>query len=386
MAARQRSYLDYNASAPVRPEVAAAVAAALQVPGNPSSVHAEGRAARALVERAREQVAALLGGKPSQIAFTSSGSEAAALVLRPGLAASGRSPAERLLMSSVEHPCVLEGHGFGTGGAERIPVSSDGVVDLEWLSRRLPQDAGGYLVSIQAANNETGVLQPVAAAADLVRSRGGLIHTDAVQVAGRLPLSIVDFDAITLSAHKMGGPKGVGALVLGEGVVLGSALLRGGGQERGRRAGTENVAGIVGFGVAAEMASAAASSEAIRLVALREEVEGHLRRLVSTIHIFGGQADRLPNTVAFSVPGLRAETLLIAFDLEGVALSSGAACSSGKVRRSHVLEACGTPADLADGAIRVSLGWNSTLEDVFRFADACEKVLSSLYKRQASAA
>ncbi|WP_046865285.1 cysteine desulfurase family protein [Microvirga massiliensis] len=384
MAARQRSYLDYNASAPVRPEAAAAMSAALALPGNPSSVHAEGRAARALVEQAREQVARLVGAKPSQVVFTSSGSEAAALALRPGLAAGGRASTERLLMSAVEHPCVLDGHGFGE--AERIPVDSDGVVNLDWLSERLDQDASGLLVSIQAANNETGVLQPVAAAADLVRGHGGVIHTDAVQVAGRLPLSIGDFDAITFSAHKIGGPKGVGALVLGDGVVPPSALLRGGGQERGRRAGTENVAGIAGFGAAAEAANAESVGEASRLLALRKEVEAHLRRLVPDVHIFGVRAERLPNTVAFSAPGLKAETLLIAFDLEGVALSSGAACSSGKVRRSHVLEACGVSAGLADGAIRVSLGWNSTQEDVSWFAGACERVFSSLYKRQASAA
>jgi cysteine desulfurase len=383
----ERSYLDYNASTPLRPEVATAMAAAFGAVGNPSSVHAEGRAARALVETARERVAALIGAKPSRVIFTGSGTEAAATVLGPGLARDGAAPAQHLLMGATEHPCVLEGHRFARNSVERIPVDGNGIVDLAWLCDRLDRSSNvGVVVSVQAANNETGVIQPVSEIVDAVRRRGGLVHSDAVQAAGRLALDTRGLDAVTLSGHKLGGPKGVGAVVLGEGVQLGEAVLRGGGQERGRRAGTENVAGIVGFGAAAVLARDNLEREAQRLWSLRSEIEDCLRRIAPGVVIFGEEVERLPNTVAFAVPGLKAETALIAFDLEGVALSSGAACSSGKVRRSHVLEASGVAPALAEGALRISLGWDTTQKDVFRFAGACERVVSILYKGRASAA
>jgi cysteine desulfurase len=390
MSDRARSYLDHNATAPIRPEVAEAVALASRLAGNPSSVHAEGRAARAAVEAARDKVARLVGAEPRNIIFTSGGTEAANAVLSPGLRRRSEGSPVRLLVGAGEHPCVLDGHRFAAEAVAPIPLDEDGVVDLGWLEARLGRAAGeGALVSVQTANNETGVLQPVAEAARLVHEHGGLLHTDAVQAAGKIPLDIkaLGADVLTLSAHKLGGPKGVGVVVLAsDNVELGDRLVRGGGQERGRRAGTENVAGIVGFGVAAELAGQDLESEAERLRGLRDACEAELRRIAPNAIVFGATAERLPNTLAFAIPGVRAETALIHFDLEGVALSSGSACSSGKVKASHVLEAMGVPSALAAGAMRVSLGWNSTEEDVKSFAAACEKLVATLYKLRAAAA
>ncbi len=384
-----RSYLDHNATSALRPQAAEAVLRALALPGNASSVHAEGRAARAAIEAAREQVAALVGAAAKNVVFTSGGTEASATVLSPALRRPGGANARLLLVGAAEHPCVLDGHRFPADAVERIPVDANGIVDLVWLEARLGRAEGPVLVSIQAANNETGVLQPVAEAARVVRAAGGLLHSDAVQVAGKVPVNMAALgaDVLTLSAHKLGGPKGVGAIVLAsEGVEIADRLLRGGGQERGARAGTENVAAIAGFGAAAEAAREAMTEDAARIRGLRDELEAVLGRIAPDAVIFGAGVERLPNTVAFAVPGLRAETALIAFDLAGVAVSSGSACSSGKVKRSHVLQAMGVEPALAEGAIRVSLGWNSTKEDVFRFAKACESVLRSLYQRRANAA
>jgi cysteine desulfurase len=381
MTAGTRSYLDHNATSPVRPEVAEAAARALLLPGNASSVHSEGRTARAAIEAAREKVAALVGAKAKDVIFTSGGTEANTMVLSPSLRRAGERGAVRLLVGAAEHPSVLDGHRFQADLVERIPVGANGLVDLDVLAARLDAVADGpALVSLQAANSETGVIQPVAAAARLVRARGGLIHTDAVQAAGRIPVEMAELgvDAVTLSAHKLGGPKGVGALVLAsDRLEIADRLLRGGGQERGYRAGTENVAAIVGFGVAAEIAQRMLAAERVRVAPLRDEPDAV---------VFGAAAERLPNTLAFAVPGLKAETALIAFDLEGVALSSGSACSSGKVGPSHVLAAMGVERSLAQGALRVSFGWNSTREDVLRFAGTCEKVVATLYKRRANAA
>ena len=385
----RRTYLDHNATAPMRPEVAEAVARALGLAGNPSSVHAEGRAARAAVERAREQVAALVGAQPKDVVFTSGGTEAANAVLSPSLRRVGDEGASLFLPGAVEHVCGLEGHRFPADAVARIPVDRNGVVDLAWLEARLARHQGRALVSVQVANNETGVVQRVAQAAALVRAAGGLMHSDAVQAAGRLPVDIgaLGADVLTLSAHKLGGPKGVGAIVFAsDRIDIAERLVRGGGQERGRRAGTENVAGIVGFGVAAEIAGRDLDGEATRLRALRDTLERDLRRVAPEATIFGEGVARLPNTTAFAVAGLRAETALIALDLDGVAVSSGSACSSGKVRRSHVLEGMGVAPGLAEGAIRVSLGWNSTQADVAAFVSGFEKLIERLYKRNANAA
>jgi cysteine desulfurase len=376
-----RLYLDHNAGAPLRPEVAAAMAAALAVTGNPSSVHAEGRQARALVERARAQVAALVGASPANVVFTSGGTEANNLGLIAGSAA---GEGTRLLVSPSEHPAVLAGPALPGVAIEPLVVDAAGVVVLAALEARLARVGGPTVVAIQLANNETGVVQPVREVAHLARRCGAWTHTDAVQAAGRLPLDlrILGVDSLALSAHKLGGPMGVGALVLAEGREVGTRLIAGGGQERGRRGGTENVAGIVGFGLAAEIAARDLAADAARLAKLRTALEQGIRQIAPAAVIFGAETERLPNTVCFACPGLKAETALIALDLEGVAVSSGAACSSGKVRRSHVLEAMGVEPALAEGAIRVSLGWSSVEADVARFAGALEKVLKRLYQRR----
>ncbi|QRM31471.1 cysteine desulfurase family protein [Microvirga sp. VF16] len=385
-----RTYLDHNATSPLRPEVAEVVLRALQLPGNASSVHAEGRAARAEIETAREKVAKLVGARAKNVVFTSGGTEAANLVLTPSFRHVGQTGVTRLLVGAVEHPCVLNGHRFPVDAVENIPVDAHGMLDLAWLKAHL-EKAGDerVLVSVQLANNETGVLQPVAEAARLIHEHGGLIHTDAVQAAGKIPVDIIALgvDVLTLSAHKIGGPKGIGAVILAsDQFEIGEKLIRGGGQEKGFRAGTENVAAIAGFGAAAELALAGLKQEAQRLRALRDEVEAQVRRIAPDALIVASAAERLPNTVAFAIPGLKAETALIAFDLAGVALSSGSACSSGKVKRSHVLDAMGVEPALAEGVLRVSLGWSTTHEDVIRFAEACERVVGTLYKRKASAA
>ena len=305
---------------------------------------AKGRAARGIIETARDRVADLVGGRGKHVIFTGSGSEANNLVLAPGFRRVDGAPAQTLLVGAGEHPCVLEGHRFDPGAVEHIPLRADGLVDLAWLEARLA-DLGGapVLVSIQLANNETGAIQPVAEAASLVRAAGGLMHCDAVQAAGKIGIDIdaLGVDALTLSAHKLGGPQGVGALVLaGEGYVL-DRLVRGGGQERNWRAGTENVAGIAAFGEAARVAREALGEEESRLRDLRAEFETAIREHCPDAVIFSENAPRLPNTILFAVPGKRAETALIALDLNGAALSSGSACSSGKVKSSHVLEAMG---------------------------------------------
>lgn len=395
-----RAYLDHNATTPVRPEVAAAIADALTLPGNPSSVHAEGRAARSAVETAREQVAALLGGKAANIVFTGSGSEANATLLSPGLmdCDGGRDcvrvPASLLLHSETEHPCVRDGHRFPAGKVETIPVDRDGVIDLAWIEERLgrlaSEDPGPRaLVSVHLANNETGVIQPVAALSALVKRYGGLVHCDAVQAAGKIAIDInaLGVDALTLSAHKIGGPKGIGAIVFRTGALeLADKPLRGGGQERGWRAGTENLPGIVGFGVAAQEAGKALATEATRLAALRDRLEARLMVLAPDTAIFGSKAPRLPNTSAFATPGIKAETALIMLDLAGVALSSGSACSSGKVRRSHVLTAMGVDPVMSEGALRASLGWTTCEADIDQFVAAYAKALAANPNRKVQAA
>jgi cysteine desulfurase len=373
-----RSYLDYNATAPLRPQARAAMISALDQTGNPSSIHFEGRASRALVEEARRQVAALAGASSRDVVFTASGTEAANLALAPGVSAPGAGPLGRLIVSAVEHPCVLGGHRFPT--AEIAPVGPDGRLDLEALARILDGGAPA-LVALQGANNETGALQPVAEAAEIVHARAGLLICDAAQVAGRLPLAGTGADALLLSAHKFGGPKGAGAFIaLREGLHV-EPLLRGGGQERGRRAGTENVAAIAGFGAAAQAATADLAEEAARLAALRDACEARLKALAPEAIVFAQEAPRLPNTLAFALPGLAASTLLMRLDLDGVAASSGSACSSGKVTLSHVLAAMGVAPEWAAGAIRISLGWASGEADVEAFAAALERALAGLRRK-----
>ena len=387
---RARAYLDYNATAPVRPTVADAVARALMLPGNPSSIHAEGRAARAALEAARAEVAALVGARPEQVIFTSGGTEAANAVLSGDLRGRKLPAPTRLLHTATEHPCVAAGHRFPEAAVERLPVTREGIIDLAALESRLAALADEtVLLSVHAANNETGAVQPLSEVVALARTHGRtLVHSDAVQAVGKVSLDMtaLGLDALTLSGHKFAAPKGVGALVLAEGVSLESAFLRGGGQERRQRCGTECLPAIVGMGEAARAARAALDGERARLSDLRDRIEAGVRALAPDAVIFAAGAPRLPNTLNFSVPGLDAPAAVIALDLAGVAVSSGSACSSGKVARSATLAAMGVDADLAGGALRVSLGWNTANGDVACFLDAFERALQPLYKRRGQAA
>jgi cysteine desulfurase len=382
----QRVYLDWNATAPLRPEARAAVIAALDEVGNPSSVHGEGRATRRLVEQARERVAALVGAEPRNVVFTSGGTEANVTALTSAPETSGsKIRFDRLMISSVEHASVRAGGGFRAHQLEEIPVTTEGVVDIGTLERRLSelqwQGLQPPLVSIMAANNETGVIQPIKAAAAIVHAAGGLMHVDAVQVVGRMPFDINQsgVDLITVSAHKLGGPLGVGALIRRSGALhFAEPLLKGGGQERGARAGTENVAGIAGFGAAAVSAMATMTADGERMRALRDHLEAGLTKGPTVI--FSRNAERLPNTSLFAAPGVRAETALINLDLDGFAVSSGSACSSGKVTTSHVLAAMGVPDKLSSGAIRLSIGPGTSESDINLFLEAWMKLLMRLSK------
>ena len=385
----ERSYFDWNATAPLRPQAAEALREALSVPGNPSSVHAEGRAARRLVEEAREDVAALVGARPGDVVFTSSGTEANMLALTPAIqTADERRPREKLLISAIEHSSVRTGGRFPRDAVADIAVDADGRVDLAALADALAK-ASRPLVSIMLANNETGVVQPIAQAAAIVHAAGGLLHVDAVQAAGRIACDInaLGADLLTLSAHKIGGPKGVGALIRArEDIHFPDPLIRGGGQERGLRAGTENVAGIAAFGAAAAAVRRQGAAEADHMRALRDKLEAGLKAVAPGAVIFGEKAERLPNTTLFAAEGMKAETAVISFDLEGIAVSSGAACSSGKVQPSHVLAAMGVSPTLTRGAVRLSLGWTSTEADVERFLGAWRKLATALSKGHAGMA
>ena len=375
-----RVYLDWNATTPLRPEARAAILAAQDLIGNPSSVHAEGREARRLIEEARATLAAAVGAQPRNVVFTSAGTEANALALSPGLRGSSGGPVERLLVSAVEHASVLAGGRFLSDRVALIPVTRSGVVDLDHLKRQL-QDGPAALASIMAANNETGALQPVAEAAAIVHEAGVLLHVDAIQALGKIPFDInsIGADLATFSAHKIGGPKGVGALVMRDGIRGLEPALRGGGQELYRRAGTENIAGIAGFGAALKAALQALPEDASRMASLRDLLEIGLHGIAGAT-IFADDTARLPNTVLFTASGLKAETAVIGFDLEGVAVSSGSACSSGKVQPSHVLSAMGYDAAMAQGAVRLSLGWSTEPEDINRALEAWRKLGNTLLK------
>ncbi len=382
-----RSYLDWNATAPMREEAKAAFAGEACHVGNPSSVHAEGRAARAVIELAREQVAALVGADPGNVVFTASGTEANMLALTPAIETAGeKRPRSRLFLSAIEHASVRAGGRFAPEAVEELPVCPDCRLDLATLAATIAE-IPRPLVSLMLANNETGIVQPVAEAAAIVHAVGGLIHVDAVQAVGRIPcdMTALGADLLTLSAHKIGGAKGTGALIRArEDSHFPQPLVRGGGQERGLRAGTENVAGIAAFGAAAAAARTGRDSEAAHMIPLRNELETGLLAITPDATVFGrnGPAERLPNTTLFALAGIKAETAVIAFDLEGVAVSSGAACSSGKVQPSHVLAAMGVSGPLQRGAVRVSLGWNSTAADVERFLSAWRKLAAALSKEQ----
>ena len=375
-----RIYLDWNATTPLRPEAREATAAAMDLSGNPSSVHAEGRRARRLVEDARATIAGAVGALARNVIFTSGGTEANALAVTPGLRRASGAPVERLAVSAIEHASVLAGGRFPAQAISTIGVTRSGLVDLDRLRGMLAGTPPTF-VSIMLANNETGAVQPVTEAGEIVHSAGGLLHVDAIQAFGKIPFDInaLNADLLTLSAHKIGGPKAAGALVLGEGLLGPEPLLRGGGQERGHRAGTENVAGIAGFGAAVTAALRAVDRDAIRLEGLRNHLERGLRQTPEMI-VFSDDVTRLPNTTLFTVPGLNAETAVIGFDLAGIAVSSGSACSSGKVQPSHVLQAMGFGPKLAQGAVRLSLGWSTSEADIDRCLKAWRKLVGTLLR------
>jgi cysteine desulfurase len=370
-----RTYLDHNASSPLRPEARQAMLEALDAGGNASSVHGEGRAARNLIESAREELARSLGVPPRSVVFTSGGTEANALALRG-------SGAERLIVSAVEHASVRAAAEQSGRAVDQLTVDSDGVVDLACLARSLAAGPKNALVSLMLANNETGAIQPVAEAAELTHRHGAIIHCDAAQAVGRMAVDWqgLGVDLITLSAHKFGGPQGVGALLIRPGTSM-LPLIGGGGQEFHLRGGTENVAAICGMAAAFR---SALGDDADSMAAGRNRLESRLKAVSPALRIFAEGVRRLPNTSCFALEGLLAETAVMAFDLLGVAVSSGSACSSGKVGRSHVLEAMGVPAGLARSAVRVSLGWNTTERDLTRLVEAWRELVSRPAARSAA--
>jgi cysteine desulfurase len=374
-----RYYLDWNATAPLRAEARSAIEAALALTGNASSVHAEGRAVRRFIEEAREQVATLMGADTKNVTFTSGATEANMLALTPALEIAGRKePRDRLFVSAIEHTSVRSGGRFAASSVEELPVTSDGILDLPGLEEVI-RKAARPMVSVMLANNETGVIQPISQIAQIVHAASGVLHVDAVQGPGRIDCDITQLgaDLVSISSHKLGGPQGAGALVRRGDIHVAEPLIRGGGQERGQRAGTENVAAVAGFGAAAAEAK---STDAGRMAAMRDRIETGIAMATPQAVIFGAKMRRLPNTTAFAVPGIKAETAIIAFDLNGVAISSGSACSSGKVQASHVLTAMGVDPALVRGGMRVSLGWSTTDADVDHFLATWNVLAGSLLK------
>lgn len=362
----EHCYLDFNATAPIRPSALEAVTEAYRAGGNASSVHTVGRAAKARVDKARKSVAALAGAEPGWVIFCGSGTEADNHVLRC-------AGADNVLISTIEHEAVT----LARSDSQKIPVWHDGVVDLGALEEALAASTGKTLVSIMTANNETGIIQPVADIARLAHAHGALCHTDAIQAAGKIPVDMAgwDVDFMSLSAHKIGGPQGVGALLVRDRTML-DRFVHGGGQEAGLRAGTENVPGIAGFGAAAEEALATLDDFA-DLATKRDQMEDRIREIAPSVTIFGGNRARLPNTSKFAAPGLSSETQVMGLDLAGVAISAGSACSAGRVEPPFVLKAMGIDDALSVCAIRVSMGWTTTDDDIDRFVSAW----GDLYRR-----
>jgi len=382
----ERAYFDWNATAPLRDEARAAMAAALGLTGNASSVHAEGRGARRIVEEAREWVAALVGAEAKNVTFTSGATEANMLALTPAIEVAGvKHWRDRLFVSAIEHPSVRSGGRFPAEAVEELPVTGDGLLDLHALRSAIAR-AERPLISVMLANNETGVIQPIAEIAAIVHAANGVLHVDAVQGPGRIDCSIenLNADLLSISSHKLGGPQGAGALVRRGDIHIAKPLITGGGQERSQRAGTENVAAIAGFGAAA--VAATNQVDAACMAALRGKLEAGIRAATPQAVIFSQDVARLPNTTLFAVPGIKAETAIIAFDLNGIAVSSGSACSSGKVQASHVLAAMGVEPALARGAVRISLGRSTSEADVESLLIAWNKVVSSLLNKHANAA
>ena len=383
-----RAYLDYNASAPLLSEARKAMLDALDASANPSSVHGEGRNARRIVEDARREVAALVNTKPDHVVFTSGATEAASTLLTPEWRMGrGDILMSRLYVSAADHPCLLNGGRFSAERVVHIGVDRNGVCDLAALASALSahdRSEGLPLVAIHLANNETGVIQPVREIGRIVKDAGGILVLDAVQAAGRIPLDMSDgtADYLILSSHKIGGPSGAGALVAASDLMMPKPLVTGGGQEKGHRAGTENLAGIAGFGAAAKVAREALS-HVVEISAMRDRIEQTILSLAPDAEIFGRDTTRLANTTFFAIPDLKAETAQIGFDLGNVALSAGSACSSGRVGPSHVLKAMGYD---NDGALRVSIGRGTTKKDVELFSVALAQILARRAGRTTKAA
>lgn len=372
---RPEIYLDYNATAMPRPEAMEAVAEAMRGCGNPSSVHAAGRRGAALIARARDQVAAMAGVPARSVTFTSGATESNNMAILG-------APQARLIISTIEHDSVREPATRSGKPLMQVAASHDGVVDLVPLEVALRASDEPALVSIMAVNNETGVIQPISDVAEMVHEHGSVLHVDAVQAAGKIDLPPITklADMVSLSAHKIGGPMGVGCLIVRCDDGRRRPLITGGGQERGTRGGTENLPGIAGFGVAAELAAGDVRSMA-SLVELRDAMEAAILEVASEAVVAGQAAPRVANTSSIIMPGMPAETQVMAFDLAGIDVSAGAACSSGKVRRSHVLAAMGFDEDSAASAVRVSLGWGTQPSDVAAFIEEWTR----LYERSARA-
>ena len=367
-------YLDYNATAPVKPAVADAVAETMMLAGNPSSVHGFGREVRKRIEDARERIAALLGCAPPELVFTAGGTEANNTALR----GAGR---RALIVSAIEHPAILRTAEACADALVVLPVDGEGVLDLSAFDAALAAHGPEALVSVMLANNETGVIQPVAEIAARAHAAGALVHCDAVQAPGRIPVSFaaLGVDMMSIAAHKFAGPKGIGALVVRSGLDV-APLVTGGGQERGLRGGTENAAGIAGFGAAAALA-ADDLARAGAIAALRDRLEARLRETEPEVVVFSAGAPRLPNTSCLTMPGVQSETQVMGLDLAGVAVSAGSACSSGKVEASHVLRALGASDALGGCAIRVSMGWATTESEIERFLGAWRALYAGLTNR-----
>lgn len=370
---KKRIYLDYNATAPLRPEVMEFMSHVMGAPHNASSVHGFGQEGRKSVEDARARIAALVNVPPAQVIFNSGATEGNNTVMRHFRGA-------RVLVSAIEHPSVLE----VVPEAEKIPVTKDGIVDLAALETLLQQEPKAALVSVMLVNNETGAMQPIRDVADLCKKYGALLHCDAVQGAGKIPVDMAELgaDFLTLSSHKIGGPQGVGALVLGLCGIT-PTLLLGGGQEKSARAGTENVAGIAGFGLAAEMASRNIPAYET-LEKLRASLEAELSKIQQGVIIHSKDVDRVAGVSMFSVRGISSETMLMALDLEGIAISNGSACSSGTVKPSHVLQAMGVSEEDASCALRVSMGWDTKEADIESFLEALEKIVKRITEKKAA--
>lgn len=367
-----RYYLDHNATTPVRPEVIASIAETMALAGNAASVHSFGRAVRTLVEAARAEVRSFINAPPNSVIFTSGGTEAIHYALHGSV---GTGAVQRIFVSAIEHSAVAANAATamtakGAVAVETMPVTHEGVVDLAWLAQRLEgydvAREGGFLICLMLANNETGVIQPVSEAAQIAHAAGGLVFVDAAQAVGKIAVDFADIgaDMLCLTGHKFGGPLGIGALIVRTGLAL-APILCGGSHEMNRRAGTTNVPLIVGLAKACALADISRASE---IAALRDRIEGAV--IEAGVQVWGGSCARLPGTINFSTPGFSAETQVMALDLAGVAVSSGSACSSGKVKASPVLQAMGVSDDLAKSAIRVSLGWNSDARDVDGFITA----------------